>query len=182
MARVKSLKVSIVTRVPRSSLLPRPKRLRAPPKPKAAAMERIRESPIYSLRRPDGSDLHISRLLLSCLYDLNVSQLCSVMRISLTTAKKIRGWAGLPCWPRVDMIAGRIPGLDLGVVYCTRLQMMGWVRENNDMAAYEVLVRAQLANYPDAFDPVPYWMLDRLDDVDFSGASPPYDAAPLFAS
>jgi hypothetical protein len=144
------------------------------------SLQRIRDAPIYALRRPDGSDLHISRLLLSCLYDLNVSQLCSVMRISLTTAKKIRGWAGLRCWPRVDMLAGRCPGLDLGVIYSTRLQMMGWVRENNDMGAHEVLVRAQLANYPDSFDPIPSYLLDRLDDMDLDAACPPCDGAPLF--
>jgi hypothetical protein len=89
------------------------------------------------------------------------------MRVSLTTAKKIRGWAGLPCWPRVNIVAGRCPGFSLDGVSFTRLQMMAWLRENDDMEAYEVLVRGQLVVCPDAFDPIPARLLDRLDDAEF---------------
>lgn len=90
------------------------------------------------------------------------------MRISLTTAKKIRAWSGLRCWPRVAIVAGRFPGFTLSGVYYARIQMMAWVREKHDLGAYEVLARAQLTVYPDAFDPVPAFVLDRLDDLDFN--------------
>lgn len=97
--------------------------------------------------------------------DLSVTQLCAAMRISLTTAKKIRAWSGLPCWPRVAILAGRCPGLSAPGIACGRLQMMTCARENDDMAAYEVLVRAHLSLCPDAFDPIPARLLDRLDDL-----------------
>ena len=179
-------RISILTAVhPR----PVPRRRRAPARPKPALVQPPSERPHYALRRPDGTDLCISRFLLSCLYgvlqlrcavlavfpvptafdlstlaDLSVHQLCAVLRISLTTAKKIRGWAGLRCWPRVDVLAGRVPGFSLFTIYHTRLHMMVWARENNAPEVSDVLVRAQAMLYPDAFTPIPAWILDQLDD------------------
>jgi hypothetical protein len=62
-----SLRVSIFTRV-RDPSLPRPKRKRAPARPRAAVVASLRDAPVYALRRPDGTDLVVSRGLLGCLY------------------------------------------------------------------------------------------------------------------
>jgi hypothetical protein len=139
------------------------RRKRSPAPPRAVVVQRIRSKPIYLLRRPDGSDLCISRHLLACLYDLSVAQLCVILRISLTTAKKIRGWAGLQCWPRVDIVASRHTEHTLDSVSQQRVQMMGWARENSVLDAFDVLARAHLAVYPDAFDPLSSVVLDQLD-------------------